>query len=377
MSDLLSRLRQARARMEASQAAPVPESTFRLTRGTVDDIAPALSSLSSLSSLVGRDLDRATVAVLDLETTGLHGAGTVPFVIGLALASPAGVEVLQWTLHTMGGERAMLACLLETLERRAPDHLLTYNGSSFDRPLLQRRLIRHRLESNAIMIPHTDVLVVVRRLLRDRFGDCRLATMEAALLGVERRGDIASAEIPAVFFDALRAPNNPRARERLARVVRHNRQDVLSTLGLVAPLGALLEAPRDDWEAVRGARHFVREQRPACALRVLRRFDPRAGPVGAADSAGFAGAHLLAEVLRQSGSLDEAARVWQAIADAAPGDPVAHERLAKHYEHRRGDPSAALRYASGSAAACSHRIERLQRKVSRLDGACKPQPSPA
>lgn len=366
MSALLARLRQARARYEADTSrAPQTPSTgsFRCSRTTA---SPDPHAAGSLSTLAGRELGPTTIAVLDLETTGLHGAGTVPFVVGLALWRDDRVQVVQWTLQSMGGERAMLRSVLETLEREAPTHLLTYNGSSFDRPLLLRRLARHRLESDALMLPHLDVLVVARRLLRDCYEDCRLATLERALLGVVRHGDIPGAEIPQVFFDLLEAPTSPRARQRLARVVAHNRQDVVSTLGLLGPLAELVRAPGGDWEALRVARHFLREQRPALALVTLRRFDPERWVHSALPASTLSGAHLLAEVQRMEGQTERAAEVWHAIAEACPGDPVAHERLAKHYEHRCGDPRAALRFATESTAACSHRIERLQRKVQRL-----------
>ncbi|WAS96208.1 ribonuclease H-like domain-containing protein [Nannocystis punicea] len=202
------------------------------------------------------DTDMSERAVfLDLESTGLgHGAGTVAFVVGLATLVGDGWQIEQWLLTQLSGEVALLADL-EARVRALGGPLVTFNGASFDLPLLRGRLRRCGLPTDAFAGTHLDLLPVARRLWRGRGPDCRLTTLERTQLGVRRDGDIAGRAIPEVFWTALRQPHEARAREAVRRVVGHNLVDVLTMPALAGAMVRTLAAPGDPELVERAADH--------------------------------------------------------------------------------------------------------------------------
>jgi uncharacterized protein YprB with RNaseH-like and TPR domain len=194
-------------------------------------------------------------AFLDLESTGLgHGSGTVAFVVGLATPIAGGWQIEQWLLSQLSAEAAMLADLADRL-RALAGPLVTFNGASFDLPLLRGRLRRCGLGTDVLAGTHLDLLPVARRLWRGRGPDCRLTTLERTQLGVWREGDIAGRAIPEVFWAALREPNNPGARQAVRRVAGHNLVDVLTMPALAGVMARTLVAPADPDLERRAADH--------------------------------------------------------------------------------------------------------------------------
>ena len=75
---------------------------------------------------------------LDTETTGLAGGtGTYAFLVGLAWWEGGGLEVEQLFMREYSEECSLLAALAERLAERPV--LVTFNGKSFDWPLLETR----------------------------------------------------------------------------------------------------------------------------------------------------------------------------------------------------------------------------------------------
>ena len=194
-------------------------------------------------------------AFLDLESTGLgHGSGTVAFVVGLATPVAGGWQIEQWVLSQLSAEAAMLADLADRL-RGLGGPLVTFNGASFDLPLLRGRLRRCGLGTDVLAGTHLDLLPVARRLWRGRGPDCRLTTLERTQLGVWREGDIAGRAIPEVFWAALREPHDARARQAVRRVAGHNLVDVLTMPALARAMTRTLLAPGDAELERRAADH--------------------------------------------------------------------------------------------------------------------------
>ena len=164
---------------------------------------------------------------LDLETTGL-GASPL-FLIGTLSWEDAGLLVRQFFARDYAEERAALLCFLE----RAASHklLVTFNGKSFDVPFL-----RMRAAANGVPCPlaqaHLDLLHVSRRIWKDRFGDCRLQTLEYHVCGRRRHGDIPGAEIGEAYHAFVRTGD---ARQ-MATVVGHNRRDLLTLAEILVRL---------------------------------------------------------------------------------------------------------------------------------------------
>jgi hypothetical protein len=179
-----------------------------------------------LTALAGcLDLDQSEVRrpiYLDTETTGLSGGtGTVPFLVGLAWADGPGLRIVQYFLADLGQERPLLWAVGERLRGGL---LVTYNGRTFDWPLLQTRLVISRSPSEWPAPRHVDLLTLVRRIFRPRLPNCALRTVEAAILAIERTGDLPGSLIPGRYFAWLR--NGVPA--QLEAVFQHNRQDVAS-----------------------------------------------------------------------------------------------------------------------------------------------------
>ena len=168
---------------------------------------------------------------LDTETSGLAGGtGTAAFVLGLATVRDGVLAVRQLLMTGFGGERALLEALGRAL--CAHDCLVTFNGKSFDLPLLRARTRLAGLAWPEGAQRHLDLLHVTRRRLREGWADCRLRTAEEQALGFARVDDFPGSEVPAAWQRWLqRGDAAP-----LPRILDHNREDLLSLAGLLAVL---------------------------------------------------------------------------------------------------------------------------------------------
>ncbi len=218
-------------------------------------IAVARSADAQVLSLLALDprlaaCDAARALYLDTETTGLSGGtGTIAFLVGLAWwdhGEPREVRerepalVLEQILvRALGEEAPMLARVRERLE--AASLLVTFNGKSFDLPLLRTRFVMARAEAPAEP-PHLDLLHVARRVHKQRqFKEgCRLVSLERDVLGFERSDDVESRDVSACYLHFLRTGD---ARGLLA-VVEHNAWDVVAMAALVGVYGAPVHVKR-------------------------------------------------------------------------------------------------------------------------------------
>jgi uncharacterized protein YprB with RNaseH-like and TPR domain len=168
---------------------------------------------------------------LDAETSGLAGGtGTAAFVLGLATVRDDVLAVRQLLMTRFAGERALLEALGGAL--RAHECLVTFNGKSFDLPLLRGRTRLAGLAWTDDRHLHLDLLHVTRRRLREGWADCRLRTAEEHALGFARADDFPGAEVPAAWQRWLRRGDAA----PLPRILDHNREDLLSLAGLLAVL---------------------------------------------------------------------------------------------------------------------------------------------
>lgn len=321
---------------------------------------------------------------LDTETTGLGGAA-VPFIVGLAwyegeTRGTAGrLMVAQWTLARLGGEAELLSDVLGTLRKLVPEPLVSFNGASFDLPLLRLRARRHGLCDRVLdagHVDHVDLLHPARRLHKGRGRDCRLATLEQDLLGLHRRGDIDSAEIPSVFWAWVNNQDDPVAQRRLQAVCEHNLVDLVSLPALANKLAGFIREPGDLDRARRSARHLCgrgerregergseREGEQQARLLLARWVEPGLQQGSRRDASWRAAALELANLERRAGAHERAGALWRAVWEADPSCPIAAESWAKQLEHGERDFVEALRVARGSRLQCERRISRLERRI--------------
>jgi tetratricopeptide (TPR) repeat protein len=322
---------------------------------------------------------------IDLETTGLSGgAGTLAFLVGVGYFDLGAFQVRQFLLTGHGSERALLAAVTELFDEA--DLIVTFNGKTFDVPVMETRWVFHRMELPLEGVPHFDMLHPARRLWKLRAGDddgeggCRLSTLERALFDVRRVGDVPGAEIPSRFYRFLRT-GDPRP---LEPVLEHNRIDLVSLAAVTARGVALAlggaEACRDGAESLGLGRVYERSSR-------LDRIEPCYRRAIGADSPEVRaeGLYRLGLRLRRDRRYEEAAGIWAdvlALTRTARG-PVfeqlrrfASEALSIHHEHRGRDYAAARELAMfalddlGSEAwrrkeGLRHRLARLERKLAR------------
>lgn len=169
----------------------------------------------------------------DTETTGLTGGtGTRAFMIGAADLGPHGLRVRQLTIANIAGEAAMLEAFRSWLTPSTV--LVSYNGKSYDSPLLKTRYRLMRQGDPITGIAHLDLLYATRRRYRGLYENCRLATIERRVLGIVREDDLPGSEAPGAWLGYLRGGSS----HLLRRVVAHNRQDVITLAQLALHLSA-------------------------------------------------------------------------------------------------------------------------------------------
>jgi uncharacterized protein len=286
--------------------------------------------LADDAALDGFDLQRA--AFLDTETTGLAGGtGTAAFLIGLGFFDGDRFRVRQYFMRDYHEEAALLRALAEELRRF--DQLVTFNGKMFDVPLLEARFRLNRDRFPLAGVPHLDLLHPSRRLWKARLESCRLQSLEAALLGLRRSGDIPGEQIPQVYFDWVRR----RDARMLARVFEHNRQDIVSLAALAVEACRWLEEsraedPRDVFSLARVLERALLHERSAEQYR----------RVVELDAGTLRGPALLrlAWAARREGAHGQAAELWRQAGEA--GEAEGWRALAVHHEHRARDLEQAL-----------------------------------
>src|ERR1700761_5879302 len=179
---------------------------------------------------------------LDTETTGLSGGtGTYAFLIGLAWWDSGGLQVEQLFMRDFHEEHSILHELSARLAERPV--LVTFNGKSFDWPLLENRFTMTRAIKTPKLAAHLDLLHPSRALWKLRLGSVRLVELERHVLDAPRLGgcredDVLSAMIPQHYFDYIRGgPAEP-----LAAVIRHNQMDLRGLAAILARIEELLNA---------------------------------------------------------------------------------------------------------------------------------------
>lgn len=320
---------------------------------------------------------------LDLETTGLFGgAGTQAFLIGCAAIEGTSIRVRQFLMPGFEHERAVLA----ELQQWTKDHgsICTYNGRTFDAPLVETRFMFHRVPCPLDGLPHLDMLHAARRLWRQRplaigapdpdDSSCSLAVLEKHIAGLHRIGDVPGYEIPSRFFRFVRDGN---ARP-LEAVLEHNRLDLISLAAVLARAITLITSgpsiASTAQEAYGLARVYERAGAFDNAEAALIKTIDFARRVGGEPEVHAEALRRLAWIRRRDRRPHEAAEAWQELAAlprcAASLRREATEALAIHHEHRSKNLDRARQHALElltdpeiNTVRVRHRLDRLERKL--------------
>ncbi len=303
-------------------------------------------------------LDVRAPLFFDTETTGLAGGtGTLPFLVGIAEWRDGQAWSAQAHLPAPGLERPLLRWLAERIE--ASTVLVSFNGKSFDWPLLRTRFVMNRIPLPPER-PHVDLLHCARRVYRHQLDEVRLQTLERRVLDHHRQGDIDGALIPAAWFDYLRTGRIG----VLARVLEHNARDVHSMVQLTERLLAAWEErhPLLPATALGLATVAARVGATEKALRLLSGTTTTSAPWTPM------AALLHARLLRADGQVERAVEVLRAALPAAKQPALLHLHLARLLERELKDPAAALPHArlarvAEPAELHGRRLARLERRA--------------
>ncbi len=324
-----------------------------------------------LGALSGDEIKPAPVsrwAFLDTETTGLAGgSGTYAFLIGVGRVSPEGFRVRQFFMRDYGEERSLLWGLAQHLAQF--DILVTYNGKTYDQPLLETRYRMARAPTPFDSLAHLDLLYGARRLWKLRLESCRLIDLENQVLGVEREGDLPGEMIPYVYFEYLRTGEA----FRLAPVFHHNAIDILTTACLTAIVPFAFREPHaagvvHGTDLVGLARWFLKSDELERACQLLH----RAVDLGLPDGLLFRTLWDTATIEKKLGRETAALAILTDLAQSRnPYRVAALEALAKYQEHRQRNYAMALETIRTARAVAdseelAHRQARLERRLTRV-----------
>lgn len=306
-------------------------------------------------------------AFLDTETTGLAGgSGTYAFLIGVGRITAAGFHLRQFFMRDYGEEQSLLHALSAYLSDF--DVLVTYNGRTYDQPLLETRYRMARMRPPFARLAHLDLLFGARRLWNLRFDSCRLVELERQVLGVERQGDLPGEMIPYVYFDYLRN----REAYRVVPILHHNAIDILTLACLTGIVPWAFHTPEKarlthGAELMGLARWHRQTEQYEQALDLLR----RAVTAGLNDELMFRALWDIAALEKRCGRDAAAIAVFTELCGCRnPFRVAAFEELAKHYEHGEKNYAMALEMTRGAIAledslGLRKREQRLERRASR------------
>jgi tetratricopeptide (TPR) repeat protein len=311
-------------------------------------------------------------AFLDTETTGLLGcSGTYAFLIGIGRITAEGFRVRQFFMREYAEERSVLAAVERHLAEF--DLMVTYNGKSYDQPLLETRYRVSRQPPPFSRLPHLDLLHGARRLWKLRLESCRLMLLEQQILGFEREGDVPGELIPYVYFEYLRS----REACRVVPVLHHNAIDILTLACLTAIVPAAFRTTDPEsltrlgvrrGEDLAGiARWLLTAGEQEQALAMFR----RAADGGLSDALLF---RVLWDVAILEKKLSRPHAALSVLIELA-GCPNAHrvaalEELAKFYEHEERNYALALDFTEEAlrhqdTAELRHRHARLAKRAAK------------
>ena len=333
-----------------------------------------LSLLSRDRSFGDRDLSSAVF--LDLETTGLSGGvGVVPFLVGLGFYRDEKFHVLQFFLGDLAEEERLVEELRQFFEQMDFRSVVSFNGKGFDLPLLETRFILHGQPLVLSGLPHLDFLFSARNLWSHKQESCRLYHLAREILEAERDEDIPAAEIPARYFQYLRSGDF----SLMEPVLYHNREDILSLLGVVILGGRILAEEKEE-----SLEEFADAMDLFGAAKVLEKtgqLDKSASFIRKAlegrlsEDVALVAKRKLAYYFKKNQEWDKAVSLWQQM--TPQNQLFCYRELAMYYEHRQKDFVKAREIAEEGLALAmgisrnyeedfAHRIERLRARFSRL-----------
>ena len=370
ISSLRDRIRAAGASQSKKEQRPaagirIDESDTPADGGWYDLPAQGLRRMG----IEAEDAEIEQMLFLDTETTGLSGGvGTVAFLVGLGWVRGGQFHTRQILMRDYASE----CMLLEDVARIAEPFawVVTFNGKTFDLPLLHTRFLMNRMEDGLEELAGIDLLAPSRRLWRRRLKSVRLTNLEEKILHLERDNDLPGSEAPQRYFDYLKT----RDEGPLEEVIEHNRQDVITMASLLKELCDAYACPKKltesadqlsmaltlgragEKEEAESLYRMASEPRSSIGIAALKegRFRVQAR-------------RELDQLLRRQGRTDERIELLEGMCRANEGGAYPYIELSKIAEHTLADRRAALRYAERALRACdAEEKETIEKRTERL-----------
>lgn len=372
---MASGLRAKLNRMKTAESAPAPRRRgggllCRVSRVPLDAAIYDLPS-AGLRRIgwTGPRFDIRRCLFLDTETTGLsHGAGTVAFLVGVGYVDGPELVIEQYLMLEYADEPELIDRLSGRME--GFDCVCTFNGKTFDMPLLETRFTMCRMRDRWREMENLDLITSARRAWKLRLGSCRLSNLEAEILGMPREDDLPGSEVPARYFEFMKTGDEA----LLTDIIDHNRQDIATLSTLLVKLCEINDRPdrltdqRDQFSLGRS----LERQGELKVARELYRVSAIPRPAGTL--AALTGERVAGMANWRIYLLCRKSRDWEGARDVLeqmlnrrqmPGEACV--ALSKLYEHRFGDEKKALQYAlkAKDYPDCEPH-ERLEKRVMRL-----------
>lgn len=316
--------------------------------------------------------DFTRAVFIDTETTGLAGgSGTLAFLIGVGFFKGNDFKILQYFISDYDKEAAALYSLGKLLEEF--ESIVTFNGKSYDIPLLEARYMLSRMESPFKKNFHLDLLAAARRLYKERLESVSLSSLESNLLSLKRDGDIPGFEIPSVYFRFLK-DKNPYP---LKPIFYHNQMDILSMVTLAISMACTFENPL--YSAA------CENQDYYCLGRVFEDMGMIEDSIKCYEKALYVQGvreksyTQLSLLYKRLGMWQEAEKLWIAMVKSNTRPVFALVELAKYYEHKLKDYDRAAKAAQEALEraykkntlvgfALKEEILELKKRLERIEG---------
>lgn len=334
------------------------------------DVLTCLSKDSAFETL-----DLSTALFIDLETTGLSsGVGVVPFNVGMGYYKNDKFYVAQYFLGDLAEEERMIKELGQFFEEMNFQSVVTYNGKSFDIPLLETRFILYRKPLILCELPHLDFLYSARSLWGHKYENCRLFHLAHELLEADRSEDIPSAEIPLRYFQYLQTGNF----DLIEPILYHNQEDILSLLGVVITGAQIFSEDSDahlaDAMDLFGAGKIMEN---IGEIEKSVNFFQRALDGKLTDEVSIQAKKKLSYHFKKNQGWDKAIPLWQEVASSdsiSSKQLFSFRELAMYFEHKEKKYEEARKIAEEGLVLSlgvspyyekdfSYRLERLKRKI--------------
>jgi uncharacterized protein YprB with RNaseH-like and TPR domain len=277
------------------------------------------------------------ILFIDLETTGLAGGtGTYAFLVGIGFIELDHIVVRQYILPDFQYEWLLLKHIENLF--LGYDILASFNGKSYDIPLLRNRFVLNRMDSVLDDMKHMDILHAARRLWKRRLTSCDLGNLEYAILGMERISDIPGEMIPQIYFEYIRK----RQALLLRDVLEHNYHDITNMILLTLFVAAAVNDPFNTLEAEEDlyslAKYLYQNNHFDETNSILTKLNDQCENPMIKKELLF----LLSMTHKKRGDLDTSRIYFQKLLETQRDHPGALEELAKYYEHHEKNFPAAL-----------------------------------